>query len=113
MFLGCTKQLRSPPTSTDRLSNLAATKTPAGTVVWDYQIGAGGDGAIKPPTGAKLIDVDGWGTSAAKVAQLKAQGLYRVCRAAPLRRRCTQGTRIGGSLSRLQAHDTWMFGFNA
>ena len=65
----------------DSLSQAAVSyrTPPSGKVVWDWQIGAEGDSAIKPPTGAKLIDVDGWGTSASKVAQLKAQGLYTVC----------------------------------
>ncbi len=51
---------------------------PAGKVVWDWQIGAIGDANIVPPGGAKLIDVDGFNTTATKVAQLKAQGLYTV-----------------------------------
>ncbi|MGE0528289.1 MAG: endo alpha-1,4 polygalactosaminidase [Bdellovibrionales bacterium] len=52
---------------------------PAGKVAWDWQIGANTDSQIIPPAGTKLIDVDGFNTSATKVAQLKSQGLYTVC----------------------------------
>ncbi|MFB9994548.1 endo alpha-1,4 polygalactosaminidase [Deinococcus oregonensis] len=52
---------------------------PAGVVSWDWQIGAGGDSNIVAPAGVKLMDVDGFDTSAAKVAQMNAQGIYTVC----------------------------------
>jgi hypothetical protein len=52
---------------------------PAGKIVWDWQIGADGDSGIVPPTGAVLMDVDGWNTSATKVAAMKAAGIYTVC----------------------------------
>lgn len=52
---------------------------PTGTVSWDWQIGAGGDSNITVPAGVKLMDVDGFDTSASKVAQLNAQGIYTVC----------------------------------
>ncbi|WP_344983025.1 endo alpha-1,4 polygalactosaminidase [Deinococcus rubellus] len=52
---------------------------PGGKISWDWQIGAGSDANIVVPAGSKLIDVDGFDTSAAKVAQLNAQGLYTVC----------------------------------
>ncbi|UQN09867.1 endo alpha-1,4 polygalactosaminidase [Deinococcus sp. QL22] len=52
---------------------------PAGIVSWDWQIGAGEDSSITVPSGVKLLDIDGFGTSAAKVAQLNAQGVYTVC----------------------------------
>lgn len=52
---------------------------PTGKILWDWQIGASSDSMIIPPANSKLIDVDGFNTSAAKVAQMKAQGLYTVC----------------------------------
>ncbi len=52
---------------------------PNGKISWDWQIGASGDNAIVAPAGVKLLDVDVFSTSAAKVAQLKAQGVYTVC----------------------------------
>ena len=52
---------------------------PIGKVGWDWQIGASSDSAIKVASDVKLIDVDGFTTSAAKVAELKKQGLYTVC----------------------------------
>lgn len=52
---------------------------PTGPIAWDWQIGASGDSAISVPAGAKLIDLDGFGTSAAKVAELKSKGYYTVC----------------------------------
>ncbi|WP_225429866.1 endo alpha-1,4 polygalactosaminidase [Deinococcus detaillensis] len=52
---------------------------PSGKLSWDWQIGAGSEANITVPTAVKLIDVDGFNTSAAKVAQLNAQGLYTVC----------------------------------
>jgi hypothetical protein len=52
---------------------------PTGQVAWDWQIGAGGDGNITVPAGVRLLDVDGFDTSAAKIAALKAAGVYTVC----------------------------------
>ena len=51
----------------------------AGTINWDWQIGASADAAIIPPTGSQMIDVDGFNVSAAKVAALHAAGLKVVC----------------------------------
>lgn len=50
-----------------------------GKVGWDWQIGASSDSAIKVASDVKLIDIDGFTASAAKVAELKKQGLYTVC----------------------------------
>lgn len=52
---------------------------PSGSVAWDWQIGAGGDSNITVSAGVRLLDVDGFDTSAAKVAALKAAGVYTVC----------------------------------
>ncbi|ASN82718.1 endo alpha-1,4 polygalactosaminidase [Deinococcus ficus] len=52
---------------------------PTGNVPWDWQIGANSDKDIVVPAGVKLMDVDGFNTSAAKVAELKAAGQYAVC----------------------------------
>ncbi|NJL24615.1 MAG: endo alpha-1,4 polygalactosaminidase [Calothrix sp. SM1_5_4] len=52
---------------------------PSGKIIWDWQIGATAEAAIVPPAGTKLIDLDGFNVSAAKVAALKAQGIYTVC----------------------------------
>lgn len=52
---------------------------PIGVLSWDWQIGAGSDAQIVVPSGVKLMDVDVFSTSAAKVAQMKAQGVYTVC----------------------------------
>jgi hypothetical protein len=51
----------------------------AGTINWDWQIGASADAAIIPPIGSQMIDVDGFNVSAAKVAALHAAGLKVVC----------------------------------
>ncbi|GGL81601.1 endo alpha-1,4 polygalactosaminidase [Deinococcus aerolatus] len=50
-----------------------------GKVDWDWQIGASSDSAIRVASDVKLIDIDGFTASAAKVAELKKQGLYTVC----------------------------------
>jgi hypothetical protein len=52
---------------------------PSGNVSWDWQIGATSESAIRTPTGAVMMDLDGFTTSAAEVAKLKAQGVYTVC----------------------------------
>ncbi|WP_254605371.1 endo alpha-1,4 polygalactosaminidase [Deinococcus sp. JMULE3] len=52
---------------------------PTGLMGWDWQIGASSDSAVSVPAGAKLIDLDGFNTSAAKVAELKSKGYYTVC----------------------------------
>ncbi|RZA05558.1 MAG: hypothetical protein EOP11_12550 [Proteobacteria bacterium] len=52
---------------------------PTGKINWDWQIGATSDSAIAVPAGVTLLDVDVFTTSAAKVAQLKASGLYMIC----------------------------------
>lgn len=58
--------------------NSSITLPPTGTVKWDWQIG-GDDSSIGVPAGVTLLDVDGFNISAAKVASLKAQGVYTVC----------------------------------
>ena len=52
---------------------------PTGKILWDWQIGVSGDSGIRPGAGLRLIDVDMFNTSAAKVAELKSQGIYTVC----------------------------------
>ena len=52
---------------------------PAGTLAWDWQIGAETEAKVAVPAGVTLMDLDGFETSAAKVAELKAQGIYTVC----------------------------------
>ena len=52
---------------------------PTGKVIWDWQIGASTDASIGLPAGANLIDLDGFGVSAATVAALKSKGAYMVC----------------------------------
>ena len=52
---------------------------PAGKINWDWQITVNSDANIVPPAGAQLMDVDVFSTSAAKVAELKAKGIYTVC----------------------------------
>ena len=53
---------------------------PAGpTVQWDWQIGASSPAAVVAPTAAQMIDIDGFESTAAEVAALKAKGLYTVC----------------------------------
>lgn len=51
---------------------------PGGKVVWDWQIGAE-EAQIRVPTGTTVLDIDGFGTSAATVARLKSAGIYTVC----------------------------------
>lgn len=52
---------------------------PAGLYGWDWQIGAQTAAQVSLPAGIRLIDLDGFETSAATVAGLKGQGLYPVC----------------------------------
>lgn len=52
---------------------------PAGKLAWDWQIGAATEAKVALPAGVSLLDLDGFETSAAKVAGLKAQGVYAVC----------------------------------
>lgn len=52
---------------------------PAGKLAWDWQIGAETEAKVAVPAGVTLMDLDGFETSAAKVAELKAQGIYTVC----------------------------------
>ncbi|CAM4170477.1 endo alpha-1,4 polygalactosaminidase [Deinococcus marmoris] len=52
---------------------------PAGLYGWDWQIGAQTAAQVRVPPGIRLIDLDGFETTAAQVAQLKRQGLYTVC----------------------------------
>ena len=52
---------------------------PSGKVAWDWQIGASSDSAIVVPAGVTLMDLDGFNTSAAKVADLRSRGVYTVC----------------------------------
>jgi hypothetical protein len=52
---------------------------PTGKINWDWQIGAPSDANITLPAGVTLMDVDVFSTSAAKVAELKARGVYMIC----------------------------------
>ncbi len=52
---------------------------PSGKVSWDWQIGAGTEANVGLPAGVKLLDLDGFDMSAAKVASLKSSGVYAVC----------------------------------
>lgn len=52
---------------------------PTGKVPWDWQIGASSDRAVTVAPGVKLLSLDGFTVTAAKVAALKAQGIYTVC----------------------------------
>ena len=52
---------------------------PVGKIVWDWQIGAATDANIVPPVSAKLMDVDGFNTSATAVSNMKSHGIYTVC----------------------------------
>ncbi len=63
------------------LGNTASTirLPPAGEVAWDWQIGASSDSDIRVAPGLRLIDVDGFEVSAARIAELRKQGLYTVC----------------------------------
>lgn len=55
------------------------TRPPAGKLKWDWQIGASSDSNIIAPAGAKLMDVDLFTASTAKVSALKQAGAYTVC----------------------------------
>ncbi|NOU32561.1 MAG: endo alpha-1,4 polygalactosaminidase [Polyangiaceae bacterium] len=63
----------------DGASALGVKLPPTGKVSWDWQIGAGSDANVGLPAGVKLLDVDGFDVSAAKVASLKSAGVYTVC----------------------------------
>ena len=52
---------------------------PIGKINWDWQIGAGSVANITVASGVTLIDIDGFNTTAAKVAEFKQQGIYTVC----------------------------------
>ena len=52
---------------------------PTGKISWDWQIGASGDSNVTVPSGAVLIDVDGFNISKSKITSLKAAGVYTVC----------------------------------
>ena len=52
---------------------------PSGKVAWDWQIGASSDSAVLVPAGVTLMDLDGFTTSATKVAELKSRGVYTLC----------------------------------
>jgi uncharacterized repeat protein (TIGR01451 family) len=67
--------IQALPTPTPGTINLP----PLGKISWDWQIGAGGDSNVVVPSGVVLMDVDGFNISAAKIASLKAQGIYTVC----------------------------------
>lgn len=45
---------------------------------WDWQLDAA-DGDVRAPDGVKLMDVDGFTTSAATVGRLRGQGIITVC----------------------------------
>lgn len=77
---GCgTQPLPEPSFSSQAVSSTTTVnRPPTGTVSWDWQLNAT-DAQIKVPAGVKLMDVDGFETSASKVAQLKASGVYTVC----------------------------------
>ena len=76
-----------PVTSNNTWSFNVTVQSPAGTInlpptgkiAWDWQIGAGGDSNVVVPSGAVVMDVDGFNISAAKISSLKAQGIYTVC----------------------------------
>ncbi len=76
--MGTAPDMAPAPTPTPT-PNSGIALPPSGKIVWDWQIGADGDSHIVAPAGARLMDVDGFGTSAAKVAQMKAAGIYTVC----------------------------------
>lgn len=86
-LLACSQPLPAVPvieprplgTATWASLNSSIKLPPVGKVAWDWQIGATSEAKIALPTGVKLIDLDGFNTSAAKVANLKAQGAYTVC----------------------------------
>ena len=61
------------------IPNLTTKLPPSGPLVWDWQIGAATDKDISVPAGVKLLDLDGFTTSAQTVTRLKAQGIYTVC----------------------------------
>lgn len=52
---------------------------PNGKFLWDWQIGASSDAAVVIQPGLKMIDLDGFNTSAAKVAEIKSKGVYTLC----------------------------------
>ena len=69
-----------PPVVAPSLTPALGVKLPpSGKVAWDWQIGASSDSAIVVPAGVTLMDLDGFNTSAAKVADLKSRGVYTVC----------------------------------
>ncbi len=63
----------------DSGSTALVTLPPSGKVSWDWQIGADTEADVGVPAGVKLLDIDGFATSAAKVASLKSAGVYAVC----------------------------------
>jgi hypothetical protein len=52
---------------------------PTGKLKWDWQIGASSPSAVVAPAGARLMDIDLFGSTAAQVAALKSSGIYSVC----------------------------------
>ena len=52
---------------------------PSGRVSWDWQIGAETEAEVAVPAGVSVMGLDGFETSAAKVAELKGRGIYVVC----------------------------------
>ena len=68
-----------PVVATSLTPALGVELPPSGKVAWDWQIGASSDSAIVAPAGVTLMDLDGFNTSAAKVADLKSRGVYTVC----------------------------------
>ncbi len=71
-----TQSLKQTPIA---ISSNSIKLPPSGVVAWDWQIGARDKALISTPAGAKLMDIDLFATSAAKVASLKVQGTYTVC----------------------------------
>lgn len=70
------------PAPAAKLSSQSASAVrlpPAGKLSWDWQIGAATEAKVAVPAGVTLMDLDGFETSAAKVAELKAKGIYTVC----------------------------------
>ncbi|CAM3483170.1 Endo alpha-1,4 polygalactosaminidase [Deinococcus saxicola] len=61
------------------LSGPAIQSPPAGLYGWDWQIGAQTAVQVRVPPGLRLIDLDGFETTAAQVESLKIQGVYTVC----------------------------------
>lgn len=76
VFTACRQE---PSAAAPQESAPAIRLPPEGGVVWDWQIGASSDAEVQVPAGVTLLDLDGFTTSARKVAELRAAGVYTVC----------------------------------